>query len=66
MFHGDAFWFNQNDFFSAYTWFNNRNGIRKPMPRRWLHLAVPFERIRLSSSATTRAGDSITSQPLTR
>src|SRR5262249_1799447 len=28
--HGDLFWYNRNNYFSANAWFNNRFGVEKP------------------------------------
>ena len=29
-FHGSAYWYNRNNFFSANDWFNNRDGVARP------------------------------------
>lgn len=29
-FHGTAYWYNQNNFFGANEWFNNRSGVSRP------------------------------------
>ena len=29
-FHGEAFWYNRNNYFSANDWFNNQSGIARP------------------------------------
>ena len=29
-FHGDAYWYNRNNFFSANDWFNNKSGVARP------------------------------------
>jgi hypothetical protein len=29
-FHGNAYWYNRNNYFAANDWFNNKNGIKRP------------------------------------
>lgn len=30
LFHGNAYWYNRNNYFAANDWFNNKNGVQRP------------------------------------